>query len=156
MRSTIPTPRGSDFPRLHDRARARGHPGHGSRRVPCRASMHAAPPECQPRFPGTDYTHTEGATKHEQAHSDRQPGPGITRADISAVVDRAAFQAGPDARRAREKAHTRECDVIAAVNCRLPMVDGDASTELIGANGSLTMFEAFERRRQLIAYYFVW
>ena len=41
------------------------------------------------------------------------------------IVDRATFQAGLDALRVREKAHTREGDAIAAVRRRLPMVEMD-------------------------------
>jgi predicted dithiol-disulfide oxidoreductase (DUF899 family) len=36
------------------------------------------------------------------------------------------------------------------------MVEIDAKTELIGANGPLTLLDAFEGRRQLLAYYFMW
>jgi predicted dithiol-disulfide oxidoreductase (DUF899 family) len=75
---------------------------------------------------------------------------------LPAVVDRAAFQAELDALRAREKAHTREGDAIAAARRRLPMVEVDASLKLIGPDGPLTLLEAFEGRRQLIAYYFMW
>ena len=72
------------------------------------------------------------------------------------IVDRAAFQADVDALRVREKAHTREGDVIAASRRRLPMVKVDGATSLIGENGTVTLLEAFEGRRQLIAYYFMW
>src|SRR4051794_8860903 len=72
------------------------------------------------------------------------------------VVDRATFQARLDAVRVREKALTREGDAIAAARRRLPMVEMDAATPLIGANGPLTLLEAFEGRRQLIAYYHMW
>src|SRR5450755_4554978 len=75
---------------------------------------------------------------------------------IPAVVDRDAFQAQVDALRVREKAHTREGDAIAAARRRLPMVEVDARIPLIGPNGSLTLLDAFEGRRQLIAYYFMW
>jgi predicted dithiol-disulfide oxidoreductase (DUF899 family) len=44
-----------------------------------------------------------------------------------AAVDRATFQAELDKLRAREKAHTREGDAIAAARRRLPMVEVDAS-----------------------------
>src|SRR5271170_3176173 len=47
------------------------------------------------------------------------------------VVNRSTFQAELDALRIREKAHTRERDAV-------------------------TLFEAFEGRRMLIAYYFMW
>jgi predicted dithiol-disulfide oxidoreductase (DUF899 family) len=75
---------------------------------------------------------------------------------IPAVVDRDTFQAQVDALRVREKAHTREGDAIAAARRRLPMVEVDARIPLIGPNGSLTLLDAFEGRRQLIAYYFMW
>jgi predicted dithiol-disulfide oxidoreductase (DUF899 family) len=75
---------------------------------------------------------------------------------MSAVVDRAKFQTELDALRVREKAHTREGDAIAAARRRLPVVEVDANLELIGPNGPLTLLEAFEGRRQLIAYYFMW
>ncbi len=69
------------------------------------------------------------------------------------AVDRAAFQAEPDALRAWEKAHTREGDAIAAARRRLPMVEVDVDLTLIGPDGPDTLLEAFEGRRHLIAYY---
>ena len=38
----------------------------------------------------------------------------------------------------------------------LPMVEAPASTPLIGERGPLTLLDAFEGRRLLIAYYFMW
>jgi|CZKW01.1.fsa_nt_gi predicted dithiol-disulfide oxidoreductase (DUF899 family) len=72
------------------------------------------------------------------------------------VTGRATWQAELDRLRAREKAHTREGDAIAAARRRLPMVEADASLTLTGRGGPLTLLEAFEGRRQLIAYYFMW
>ncbi|PVZ09494.1 DUF899 family protein [Actinomycetospora cinnamomea] len=72
------------------------------------------------------------------------------------VVDRATFTTAVDGLRAREKAHTREGDAIAAARRRLPMVEVDASLPLVGPGGPLTLLDAFEGRRQLIAYYFMW
>ncbi|WP_328540557.1 DUF899 family protein [Streptomyces sp. NBC_00344] len=72
------------------------------------------------------------------------------------VVDRATWQAELDALRVREKAHTHEGDAIAAARRRLPMVEVDAGLELIGPAGPLTLLDAFEGRRELIAYYFMW
>ena len=72
------------------------------------------------------------------------------------VVDRATFQTELDALRVREKAHTREGDAIAAARRRLPMVEVDAATRLIGEGGPVTLLDAFEGRRILIAYYFMW
>jgi predicted dithiol-disulfide oxidoreductase (DUF899 family) len=72
------------------------------------------------------------------------------------VVDRTAFQAEVDALRVREKAHTREGDAIAAARRRLPMVEVDATLELIGPHGPVTLLDAFEGRKQLLGYYFMW
>jgi hypothetical protein len=72
------------------------------------------------------------------------------------IGDRAAFQADLDRLRAREKLHTRAGDAIAAVRRRLPMVELDANLALIVPHGPLTLLDAFEGRRQLIAYYFMW
>jgi predicted dithiol-disulfide oxidoreductase (DUF899 family) len=72
------------------------------------------------------------------------------------IVDRSTFQAEMDALRLREKAHMREGDAIAAARRRLPMVEVDAATPLIGKHGAITLLDAFEGRRQLIAYYFMW
>jgi len=75
---------------------------------------------------------------------------------LPAAVDRATFEAELDRLRVREKAHTRAGDAIAAARRRLPMVEVDANSELIGPDGPLTLLDAFEGRRQLIAYYFMW
>ncbi|MDT3446220.1 MULTISPECIES: DUF899 family protein [unclassified Pseudofrankia] len=80
----------------------------------------------------------------------------INPPSLPAAVDRATFQAELDRLRDREKAHTREGDAIAAARRRLPMVEVDANLALAGPHGPLTMLEAFEGRRQLIAYYFMW
>jgi predicted dithiol-disulfide oxidoreductase (DUF899 family) len=72
------------------------------------------------------------------------------------VTGRAAFEAQLDALRAREKAHTREGDAIAAARRRLPMTEVDASLPLTGPDGTVSLLDAFEGRRQLIAYYFMW
>ena len=72
------------------------------------------------------------------------------------VVDRATWQAELDALRVRETAHTRESDAIAAARRRLPIVEVHPTTTLSGPHGPLTLLEAFDGRRQLIAYYFMW
>lgn len=85
------------------------------------------------------------------------PAAGATNAPSQpAAVDRATFQAELDRLRVREKAHTREGDAIAAARRRLPMVEVDANLALIGPHGPLTLLDAFEGRRQLIAYYHMW
>jgi predicted dithiol-disulfide oxidoreductase (DUF899 family) len=72
------------------------------------------------------------------------------------IVDRSTFQAALDGLRVREKAHTQEGDAIAAARRRLPMVEVDAATPLIGESGPVTLLDVFDGRRMLIAYYFMW
>jgi predicted dithiol-disulfide oxidoreductase (DUF899 family) len=83
-------------------------------------------------------------------------GEESTDAGMPAAVDRATFEAEVDRLRAREKAHSREGDAIAAARRRLPMVEVDANLGLIGPDGPLTLLDAFDGRRQLVAYYFMW
>ena len=72
------------------------------------------------------------------------------------VVDRKTWQEAREALLAREKAHTREGDAIAAARRRLPMVELDATIEVIGPHGPITILDVFEGRKQLIAYYHAW
>jgi predicted dithiol-disulfide oxidoreductase (DUF899 family) len=72
------------------------------------------------------------------------------------IVDRNSFQSELDALRVREKAHTTDGDAIAAARRRLPMVEVNSATPLIGQRGAVTILDAFEGRRMLIAYYFMW
>ncbi|WP_174236091.1 DUF899 family protein [Rhodanobacter sp. L36] len=72
------------------------------------------------------------------------------------IVDRDTYLAEVDALRVREKTHMREGDAIAASRRRLPMVEMDATTTLIGERGETTLLDAFEGRRLLIAYYLMW
>jgi predicted dithiol-disulfide oxidoreductase (DUF899 family) len=72
------------------------------------------------------------------------------------IVDRNTFETELDALRAREKAYTKEGDAIAAARRRLPMVEVDPSTPLINERGKVTLLDAFEGRRMLIVYYFMW
>ena len=89
--------------------------------------------------------------KNDSPHRDS-----VNSAPTPATVDRATFEAEIDRLRAREKAHIRQGDAIAAARRAMPMVEVDASLELIGPNGPVTLLDAFEGRRQLLAYYFMW
>src|ERR1700728_2710506 len=82
----------------------------------------------------------------------------ITRDELGApkIVDRNTFQAELDAVRVREKARTKQGDAIAAARRRLPMVEVDSATPLIGERGPVKLWDVFEGRRLLIAYYFMW
>jgi predicted dithiol-disulfide oxidoreductase (DUF899 family) len=76
-------------------------------------------------------------------------------AAVPAIVDRETFTAGLQRQHDIEKAHTREGDAISAARRRLPMVEVEAGTPVIGADGPVTLLQAFEGRRQLLAYYYM-
>jgi predicted dithiol-disulfide oxidoreductase (DUF899 family) len=80
----------------------------------------------------------------------------VTEPPLPEVVDRATFHTELDSLRTREKAHTRAGDEIAAARRRLPVVEMDAGIEVIGPDGPVTLLDAFEGRRQLMTYYFMW
>ena len=91
-----------------------------------------------------------------QTTNNGNPATAAGAAAAPKVVDRAEWQARIDALRIIEKAHTREGDAIAAARRRLPMVEVDAATPLVGPNGRVTLLDTFEGRQQLIAYYQMW
>src|SRR3954470_14617755 len=75
---------------------------------------------------------------------------------LPATVDRATWQAELDTLRVREKAHTRAGDAIAAARRRLPMVEVDPATPVVGAHGELPLIDTFAGRVQLFASYHMW
>jgi predicted dithiol-disulfide oxidoreductase (DUF899 family) len=72
------------------------------------------------------------------------------------AVDRTTYLAEMAKLKVREKAHTREGDAIAAARRQLPMVEVDATIEVIGADGPTTILDVFEGRKQLLGYYHAW
>jgi predicted dithiol-disulfide oxidoreductase (DUF899 family) len=72
------------------------------------------------------------------------------------VVDRATWQAARDQLLVREKAHTREGDAIAAARRRLPMVEVDGTTEVVGAEGAVPFLDLFQGRDELVVYHSMW
>jgi len=86
----------------------------------------------------------------------RAAAQALQGAGLPPVAGREEFEAQLNRLRAREKEHTHEGDAIAAERRRLPMVEVDPLTKLIGANGPITLLDSFEGRQQLIAYYFMW
>lgn len=82
----------------------------------------------------------------------------LNRDDLPAprIADRSAFETELAALRLREKAHTRDGDAIAAARRRLPMVAVDGAAPLTGERGAVALLDAFEGRRMLLAYYFMW
>ncbi|GAA2357808.1 DUF899 family protein [Dactylosporangium salmoneum] len=75
---------------------------------------------------------------------------------VPPITDRQTWQQQLDELRLREKAHTREGDAIAAARRRLPMVEVDPATRLIGADGPVPLLDVFEGRTQLFASYHMW
>ncbi len=61
----------------------------------------------------------------------------VQGAALPIVAGRGEFEAQLDQLRIREKEHTHQGDAIAADRRRLPMVEVNASTTLIGANGQV-------------------
>ncbi|MDT9592939.1 DUF899 family protein [Nocardioides zeae] len=84
------------------------------------------------------------------------PTMASTASALPPVVDRAAWQERVDALREREKAHTREGDAIAAERRRLPMVEVDPATPVVGAAGEVPLLEVLEGRSQLFAAFAMW
>src|SRR4051794_4081391 len=72
------------------------------------------------------------------------------------VVDRATWQAARNELLAREKAHTREGDAIAAARRRLPMVEVDGTAEVVGTDGPVPFLELFRGRDELLVYHSMW
>ena len=72
------------------------------------------------------------------------------------IVDMATWQAERDALLVREKAHTHEGDAIAAARRALPMVEFDATVEVIGADGPVPFIDLFQGRDELVVYKHMW
>ncbi|SBT50017.1 DUF899 family protein [Micromonospora auratinigra] len=81
--------------------------------------------------------------------------PPIDRAAVPPVVDRDTWLRARDELLAREKAHTREGDAIAAARRRLPMTPVPP-VSVRGPAGDVPLLEVFEGRRMLIAYFHMW
>lgn len=72
------------------------------------------------------------------------------------VVDLATWKAAREELLAREKAHTREGDAIAAARRRLPMVEIDAAAIVTGADGPVPFLDVFDGRDELVVYQTMW
>lgn len=71
------------------------------------------------------------------------------------IVDRDTWLAERETLLAREKAHTREGDAIAAARRRLPMTEV-TPLSLIGAHGPTSLRDIFAGRDQLVVYRHMW
>ncbi|MGI8901264.1 MAG: DUF899 family protein [Nocardioides sp.] len=67
------------------------------------------------------------------------------------IVDRETWLKEREALLAREKAHTREGDAIAAARRRLPMTEVP-NVEVVGEHGPTYLLDIFEGRDQLVVY----
>jgi len=72
------------------------------------------------------------------------------------VVDRDTWLRARAALLPREKAHTRAGDALAASRRRLPMVEVDATVELVGPDGPRSVLAMFEGRDQLLVCKHMW
>ncbi len=71
------------------------------------------------------------------------------------VVERGAWEGARSELLAREKAHARAGDQLAAARRRLPMTRMGPVT-VTGANGPTPLREVFEGRHMLLVYHFMW
>ena len=72
------------------------------------------------------------------------------------VVDLATWRAARDELLAREKAHTREGDALAAARRRLPMIEFDGTVEVVGPGGPVPFLDLFQGRDELVVYKHMW
>ena len=72
------------------------------------------------------------------------------------VVDLATWQVARNELLAREKAHTREGDALAAARRRLPMVELDGTVEVVGPDGPVPFLDLFQGREELVVYKHMW
>jgi predicted dithiol-disulfide oxidoreductase (DUF899 family) len=88
--------------------------------------------------------------------NDTSTTPVTGPAGLPPVVDRATWQAARDALLVREKAYTHEGDALAAARRRLPMVEIDATVEVVGADGPVPFIDLFQGRNELVVYKHMW
>jgi hypothetical protein len=154
--ASAPDPAKLDAERLQARAHERDRVYDGDLLGRRFRKCPAFAPAAQPWLVG-GFAHRIRQRTCEDDHSEKETGMNdVDDTALPSVAERATFQAQLDALRVREKAHTREGDAIAAARRRLPMVEVDPTTTLIGRNGPVTLLEVFEGRRQLIAYLHMW
>lgn len=79
----------------------------------------------------------------------------MTQQSLPRIVSPAEWRAERDKLLAREKAHTKASDALAAERRRLPMVRIEKDYTFEGVNGKSSLLELFEGRRQLIVYHFM-
>ncbi len=83
------------------------------------------------------------------------PQPSDTAIHFPRIVARAEWQKARDALLVKEKEATHARDALAAERRRLPMVRVDKEYVFTGAQGTLSLRDCFEGRRQLLLYHFM-
>ncbi len=79
----------------------------------------------------------------------------MKKTSLPLVVSQAEWEVARDKLLVKEKAATRARDALAAERRRLPMVKIDKRYIFEGPDGKATLFDLFEKRRQLIIYHFM-
>lgn len=69
------------------------------------------------------------------------------------IVSHSEWRAARDRLLAKEKAHTRAADALAAERRRLPMVEVEKAYVFEGPDGPASLIDLFDGRRQLIVYH---
>ncbi len=84
------------------------------------------------------------------------PAKPLTVSALPPLTSRDEYEAARARLLAKEKAHTRAGDAIAAERRRLPMTEIPASVTVAGAQGEVPFLDVFEGRRMLVAYFHMW
>ncbi len=87
-------------------------------------------------------------------HSSGATVPGAP--DLPPIVSREEWRRAREALLAREKEATRLRDAVNAERRRMPMVQIDQDYRFDGPQGSLSLLDLFEGRRQLYVHHFMW
>src|SRR5437764_15242981 len=86
----------------------------------------------------------------------RLPTEPLEVSALPPVASRDKYEAARARLLAREKAHTREGDAIAAERRRLPMIEIPASVTVVGAKGEVPFLDVLEGRRMLVGFFHMW
>jgi len=79
----------------------------------------------------------------------------MTSSAMPEIVDQQQWQAAIDMLRQKEKELTRTHDALNAMRRQLPMVRVDKDYRFQGAEGTVTLSDLFDGRKQLIVYHFM-
>lgn len=80
----------------------------------------------------------------------------MARKDLPKVVSEKSFRAAVEKLRKKEKKNTRERDKVSALRRRLPMMEVKSNYLFKGVDGTKSLLELFDGRRQLMVYHFMY